>query len=607
MKLLTHDNFWMVIGYDDLVYTDDDVPPNYILFQYKNIKKAESDDYEVIEGIEGQDWPEKEFLNIDVDDTVYDIVHYIGPTSKVHVYRRYKLNDYLNSHFKVKTYKYGDNWDLITPPKYGIIVSAPRGSEFLQDIDCPIYYDRTDYWEANGTDESWLLKKAEVITCSSKYLSEVTPNGIRIDSGAQFYHKVDRKRENIAVYVGKEDNKVDVELANKWKNEHPEYRFVSIGREIEGYEYIPMMPWKECMAYLEKCKVGLIPLKDNDYCKGQFNLKYWNYKQAGLEIWNNIDYNYTDAEMKWWPEVCHKICEVYGLPIKANTGDFSFQRSDTESELSVWWSISHACNFNCPYCCQRSSNKNYDINNEEAIKVAYKLKELFDNSDYDNYRISILGGEPALFDLPTIIDILTGDYKLKVTILTNFQLRDAEWWNSLVKDNVEIVITASFHVSQVLDYDEWISKASKIQNMVFNAKFIVTDDNLDVTKKAVEKCKKAGLRIELEGARDEQHQPMFGPEVSEFVRTDSSNMFTYKGNCYNQTDVIIKLHEDCPDVVHCMKRVAIRGNMIQSGCKYSMDSQSIYDVDRLDWVHVTCDKLKICNICMIGRVDKWNG
>ena len=250
------------------------------------------------------------------DKTQYDIVHYIGPTGKLPVYRRNKLNDYLNKHFKVKTYRIGDNWDLVNKPTLGIIVSAPQGSEFLKDIDCPVYYDRTDYWSADikyqGM-EDWLLEKAKVITCSSKYLAEITPNGIRIDNGANVIKLKKVYKEPIAVYVGKEDKKIDLDVCKKWKEEHPELRFVSIGREIEGFEYIPLMPHDKMMRFLAKCKVGLIPLKQTEYCKGQFNLKYWDYKQAGLEVWTTIDYNYQDCQLTYWEDVCREIVKCYGM------------------------------------------------------------------------------------------------------------------------------------------------------------------------------------------------------------------------------------------------------------------------------------------------------
>ena len=256
------------------------------------------------------------------DDTMYDFVHYIGPVGKTNVYRRWQLNRYLNENFKVKTLKVGEQYDLRYPPKHGIIISAPQYSEFLKDIDTDFFYDRTDNWSANekyAGMEDWILERAKVITVSARYLHDITPNSVRIDSGANPWNGYDVEREYIAVYVGKEDGKVDEDLCRKWKLEHPEFRFLSIGRVIPAFdECLPFMEWEEMMKFISKCKVGLIPLMVNEYTKGQFNLKYWDYKQAGLDVWTTIDYNYQDTEMRYWPEVCKDIIGAY---INGSNGD----------------------------------------------------------------------------------------------------------------------------------------------------------------------------------------------------------------------------------------------------------------------------------------------
>ena len=105
------------------------------------------------------------------------------------------------------------------------------------------------------------------------------------------------------------------------------------------------------------------------------------------------------------------------------------------------------------------------------------MKKLFDTCGYDEIQISITGGEPTLYDLPEIIDILKGEkYHLTIMLLTNFSLHDVDWWNSLKKDNVTVNINASCHLTQIKDYDAWIDKASKLTNVdMFKVKYIISD------------------------------------------------------------------------------------------------------------------------------------
>lgn len=258
-----------------------------------------------------------------VDNNQYDVVHYIGHTNCLGIkYRRNHLNEYLNCNWSVKTFHPYDKWNIANKPKC-LIVSASYGSDKFVDkaleLNIPIYYDRTDYWNANpnqerfGHTEDKLLQVADVITCSSRYLADITSNGIRIDNGTTQFNHIEPRRENIAVYIGKEDNKVDASLVAEWKKQYPDYEFVSIGATVEGCRRLNHKPYQEMMRYLCKCKIGLLPLKDTEYCKAQFNLKYWDYKQAGLRVLMNLSYNYEDAIMKWWPDVCEEICKCYPM------------------------------------------------------------------------------------------------------------------------------------------------------------------------------------------------------------------------------------------------------------------------------------------------------
>ena len=92
------------------------------------------------------------------------------------------------------------------------------------------------------------------------------------------------------------------------------------------------------MDFIRNAKVGLIPLKDEEYYKGQFTLKVWDYLQAKcivvahntrnmntlpnfIEVeepiefdsleWN--DFDWTKYEEYNWDRVIPKIMKKYGV------------------------------------------------------------------------------------------------------------------------------------------------------------------------------------------------------------------------------------------------------------------------------------------------------
>lgn len=554
------------------------------------------------------------WCDVEADENEYDFVHYIGPTGAVPVYRRYHLNNFLNKHFRVKTLYKGQEWDLAKNPKYGIIVSAPQGSEFLSEIDCPIFYDRTDYWNAHENEkyrvEDWLLEKARVITCSSKYLSEITPNGIRIDNGAQYYYTNKRKR-NVAVYVGKEDNKIDLEICEKWRVEHPELRFVSFGRKIPKYKFFPLTSWNEMMDYISTCKVGLIPLKINDYCKGQFNLKYWDYKQAGLDVWTTIDYNYKDATLKYWDDVCRDILKAYGFDVEKSQNTILIH--EPNDVVYAKWRTSFACNFKCPYCIQRNS-KGKNLSREEMKEVAHQWARLIDthlSTSDKRLKIGIIGGEPSLYPLDEYLkewnDVaLKYDKTISVSILTNFSLHDENWWNSLHLSNINLNLNTSLHPSQYKndsEIEQQLDKAKKITANI-SIKLVCGNDNFEECKKYANMITSRGLKLLVDGEREPRKQDVIVTnDAYEWSIERGAKTCNLNGKQMSRTELInichnLNLH-DC----HCWHRMYIDGDELISGCKLpTKEKINIRDIKKLEWVEDDCRLFGNCSYCNAGKL-----
>ena len=306
--ILAKHNFWQLVHKKVIVYRE---APEYVLdyLRHKGSTVIHSEtrpeNAVLIKGT-GYDWPTKEELGVtaEVENDVpedYEVVQFVGNTAKgLNIYRRQKLNAYLKKHYKVATVYKGS---VDTSNCKFIIISDPReADELIEKAQCPIYYDKTDMWDAlvDGIDEA-VLNKATGVFCSSRFIYANTEhkNKVLLENAANYYqYPFDRvyEKENIAVYVGRAENKVDVEYCDKLRQEHPDFKFVSIGLEIPGFENIPAMNWEDMMKYLQKCKVGLVPLKDNAYTAGQFNLKVWDYILNKMPVIVTNDYNYKNIK-----------------------------------------------------------------------------------------------------------------------------------------------------------------------------------------------------------------------------------------------------------------------------------------------------------------------
>ena len=263
----------------------------------------------------------------------YDIVHYLGNVVGAVKYRRHKLNDFLKEHYKVATiYKgYCDVSKAST-----LIISDPRGSfDLVNDAvkhNVRIIYDRTDNWNALYPEiENSLFENADVVFCSSQYLFDTLcapiENKILLPNAGDEWNYTNPTKEKIVVYIGKSTNKTNDELCNKLKEAHPEYKYVSIGAKIEGWENLPLLPKDVMMSYLDHCEIGVIPLKEDDYYKGQLNLKVWDYLNAHLKVYTNNTYNFQgipnvyddfekainaefeDVDVPKWKDVFEAICK----------------------------------------------------------------------------------------------------------------------------------------------------------------------------------------------------------------------------------------------------------------------------------------------------------
>ena len=157
-------------------------------------------------------------------------------------------------------------------------------------------YDRTDNWTGSGADESWILDRADIVICSSKWLYNDTkgkypekkvfyvPNG-----NFDFEKENPEKQGKTAIYAGRKLNKVNMEELSRTAKENPEWTIkvfaensdwlTMLAPNIEPHDFTDAQQiFREC----EKCSVGLCLLTENDYTKGMLPNKVFLYGNAGI-------------------------------------------------------------------------------------------------------------------------------------------------------------------------------------------------------------------------------------------------------------------------------------------------------------------------------------
>lgn len=525
---------------------------------------------------------------IGTDCHYYDMIQFIPKSNSFDCcYRRRKLSEIFKSKLNYSEYK--DNTYMHCHILY---VSGPVQYDLLNhfiryDI---LVYDRTDNWTAKGEAEKHLINNANIVINSSEWLyndtkSKRTENNYYIPNGCTKFNPIEVDKIDRYVYLGNNCfDKVDLKEMNKYPTDvYGKYVDVALLKDYPNLEYKGFLEEKDFPTVLPKYKGGLIPFKKDDWTAGMLPIKYFVYKSAGLPVISTYDYG--DIDIKDWKDIAEEILNL----IKQNKSvDFELVRRP-EDTMSIWWSISRACNFRCPYCCQTEKTaKKVDVD-----KVSKHLRSLMEKSKYNKFQISLLGGEPVLFDLETIITNLSSDkWDLRVDILTNFSLKDADYYKRLqsLHSNTQVHILASCHISQIKDMDAWMQKVRDVGENI-HAKFVIGDNNFEETKKVVYKY--LDVPMTFEGMRDSNHHPLFGSEVSDFIRNHNDT----------QTDLIVKVHALNIPKVKCWRRLALRGDEVVSGCKMKEATKSVYDLDSLDWVYRECNLSRVCNLCMIQRIS----
>lgn len=180
-------------------------------------------------------------------------------------------------------------------------------------------------------------------------------------------------------------------------------------------------------------------------------------------------------------------------------------------DFLIKWRLSDLCNYHCSYCIRnnRGGDKRKPYNRAELLstedklcEVSKNIKRMLQGLPYHHVKVSVIGGEPSIFNLERIFSGLTG-VVAQIYITTNLS-REAEYYNRLFdfgeKNNIKITICGSFH-PDFTTIDDFFGKVDSIveKNMdYFSCEIVSNIFNQDVVKQFRQRCIYLGVDYKIE-------------------------------------------------------------------------------------------------------------
>lgn len=177
-------------------------------------------------------------------------------------------------------------------------------------------------------------------------------------------------------------------------------------------------------------------------------------------------------------------------------------------DMMLTWEITHNCNYRCEYCFQ-GLNKKSDNSQKNAEEQAVLIKKIIlDNKK--KIKFLFFGGEPSIFDLTKIVNILDNEFISKYSIITNLS-RDKNYYldlyNEINNRNKKLNITASLHETQC-DYKEFLNKVKYLidKNINIAITFVVNDKNINILDDINNFCFVNKIKIRFNLERDANNE-----------------------------------------------------------------------------------------------------
>lgn len=119
----------------------------------------------------------------------------------------------------------------------------------------------------------------------------VLPNAIDLDRVKLAAGSVETVRENLAVYAGGWNERLDIELVEALVRRNPTWRFAFLGTspvkrfsEYANVEFLGDVSYGTVLSVLHNAKIGLIPFLVNEFTEASNFLKVLDYLACGVEV-----------------------------------------------------------------------------------------------------------------------------------------------------------------------------------------------------------------------------------------------------------------------------------------------------------------------------------
>lgn len=238
-----------------------------------------------------------------IEKKKYDIVHIL--TKDKGVYRREKLNEYLNKRYSVLNLNINNFYNLLNEDfdfleeiknQNPLIIFSGYAYnkiafDFLKENKKIMY----DIYDIEKEDNNKIISSSKLITCSSKVIfnSINSENKFYIPNGCTVkeYKPIDKYKTKTAIIPCCNVNKIDLPLLNLLKalNEDWNIEIVGFREKIEEIQEenpdLIIKGWmdeEELHKEMSKCHLGLCLFQVNDITKGQLSDKFFNYVNAHI-------------------------------------------------------------------------------------------------------------------------------------------------------------------------------------------------------------------------------------------------------------------------------------------------------------------------------------
>lgn len=488
-------------------------------------------------------------------------------------YRRDAIHDYYKT-----TLHLTDDTDclLLSYPSIDDINKAlelRKNGRFIR-----IVYDRSDYWDDRNADD-YCIKNADIVINSSRYLYEHCKDAdakVYIPNRCRSYPIVNKERKDIAVYCGYDTKKVDKDFIDDFLEANPDIAFECYTHKpISGLEqyWKGFIPEDQLFDHLLECKWGLLPLNDSRWSKGMLPLKYFLYRNAGLEVVRTKTACYNTDEFDDLSDFDWKdVLEDFRPYI-----DIEEWSSPYRSHLR--WFTGHKCNYNCPYCCQSGEHNDGIRDLTKDIELINRLRP---------ERIQMIGGEPTIYDLPTILKQIDWSFIKSFKIFTNLS-KDAQYYIDLYNISHSIRLSASLHLD-MCDPNKFLDKVRAIQKsgMLVMVTGCVDDSNIDKYKQ----LDFSGIDFGARAIRDNNRPRKMSDETKQWILDHQSSLCVAAFNTKNNGYVgygLVCVGKPCVD----------NGTLYTSGCVKCRRA-----IDDLSDTSIVCSCKCNCSLCMSQETHK---